>query len=253
MKRINILFCSIGVIACMLTGCGKSMPELTEEENKIITEYAVDVLLKYDKNYSSRLMDLESYEEAKAKKEEIAALEEATAKEEAAQKEQKQDGLPVADTEVIDISGEGVEEMAAQTIEDFYAIDGFSFQFTGYEQVPEYPEITEDETEVFFAMEATEGMQLLIVKFQAVNQSGVEKELNMLNYGVRAKVTVNEESPRNLLATMLLNDIQTYQGIVGANESVDLVGIVEIPENISISNLSIVLKNESGSTTIPLQ
>lgn len=253
-RRINILFCSMGIAACMLTGCGKSMPELTEEENTIITEYAVNVLLKYDKNYSSRLMDLEAYEEAKAKKEEIAAIEEAIAKEEAAKKEQqKQDGLPVEDTDVIDISEEGAEEMAAQTIEEFYTIDGFTFQYMGYEQILEYPETIEGETDAFFAMEATEGTQLLVIKYQALNQSGAEKELNMLNYGIKARVVVNEESPRNLLTTMLLNDLQTYQGIVGANESVELVGIIEVPENISVSKLSIILKNESDSVTIPLQ
>ncbi|MCM1087931.1 MAG: hypothetical protein NC419_07215, partial [Muribaculaceae bacterium] len=62
MKKVSVLLCGIG-IACILTGCGNTMPELTEEENDIITEYAVSLLLKYDKNYNSRLIDLAAYEE----------------------------------------------------------------------------------------------------------------------------------------------------------------------------------------------
>lgn len=262
MKRISILLCSIGIAACTLTGCGKTMPELTEEENELITEYAVDVLLKYDKNYNNRLLDMAAYEKEKAAQEEIAALEEAAAekiaKNEAAAAGKTEDGLPVDDTEVIDSTGEGtengvVEEASAQSIEEFYEVDGFTFQYSGYDVVAEYPEMTEDDTAAFFAMEATEGTQLLVVKFQAVNQSGEEKELNMINYGTRIKVSVNEESSQNALTTMLLNDLQTYKGVVPANESVELVGIVEVPEDTSVSTLSIILKNESGSTTISLQ
>ncbi|MBO5209015.1 MAG: hypothetical protein J6B68_06690 [Lachnospiraceae bacterium] len=260
MKRISILLCSIGIAACTLTGCGKTMPELTEEENELITEYAVDVLLKYDKNYNNRLLNMDEYEKEKAAQEEIAALEEAAAekiaKNEAAAAGKTEDGLPVEDTEVIDATAEGTaaeEEAQAQSIEEFYAVDGFTFQYSGCDVVDEYPEVAEAETAAFFAMEATEGTQLLVVKFQAVNQSGEEKELNMLNYGTRVKVSVNGESAQNALTTMLLNDLQTYKGVVPANESVELVSIVEVPEGASASNLAIVLKNESGSTTISLQ
>lgn len=62
MKRLDIILCSIG-IACALSGCGQTVPVLTEEENEIITEYAVNLLLKYDKNYNSHLVDLSELEE----------------------------------------------------------------------------------------------------------------------------------------------------------------------------------------------
>lgn len=262
MKRISILLCGISIAACTLTGCGKTMPELTEEENEVITEYAVDVLLKYDKNYNNRLLDIEEYEKAKAAKEEAEALAEAAALEiaeneaaakNALEREAAEDEASADGTEVVDATAEETEEMSAQTIEDFYAVDGFTFEYAGCDVVAEYPEIAEDETTAFFAMEATEGMELLVVKFQAVNQSGAEKELNMMDYGTRTKVSVNGGSSQSVLATMLLNDLQTYKGVVPANEAVELVGIVEVPEGTLVSNLSIILKDESGSTTISLQ
>ena len=54
-KKIRILLCSIGIV-CILSGCGRTV-ELTEEENEIITEYAVGLLLKYDKYYSNHLVE----------------------------------------------------------------------------------------------------------------------------------------------------------------------------------------------------
>lgn len=259
MKRISVLLCSIGIAACTLTGCGETVPELTEEENELITEYAVDVLLKYDKNYNNRLLDLREYEKEKAAQEEIAAMEEAAAlkvaqnEAAAAGKNQTQEDETSENTEMIDVSSGGAYAGFVQTVEDFYGIEGFDFQYSGYDIVQEYPETTEDETTAFFAMEATEGTKLLVVKFQAVNQSGEEKELNMLAYKTKVKVDVNGEISHNALTTMLLNDLQTYKGIVPASEAVELVSVIEVPEDVSVSSLSVVLKNDSGSTTIPLQ
>lgn len=56
MKKIKFLLCGLG-IACIVTGCGRTV-ELTEEENEIITEYAVGLLLKYDKYYNNHLVEL---------------------------------------------------------------------------------------------------------------------------------------------------------------------------------------------------
>lgn len=44
-----------------LTGCGR---ELSTEENRVIAEYAADLLLKYDKNYQSKYMNTEDETEA---------------------------------------------------------------------------------------------------------------------------------------------------------------------------------------------
>ena len=60
-RRVGIFLCGITAAICM-TGCGSIMPDLTEEETEIISEYASGVLLKYDRVYRSRLMDMSEYE-----------------------------------------------------------------------------------------------------------------------------------------------------------------------------------------------
>jgi uncharacterized protein YceK len=61
MKRTGIFLCSVAA-AVLMTGCG-AMPDLTQEETDLISEYAVGVLLKYDANNSSRLVDTSAYDE----------------------------------------------------------------------------------------------------------------------------------------------------------------------------------------------
>lgn len=242
MKKIKILLCGIG-IACVLSGCGRTV-ELTEEENEIITEYAVGLLLKYDKYYSNHLVELAEYEE------EADSAEPEPEEEEIPEESPDTEESEIADTPVVDMAE---EEQQASTIEEFYGIEGIGFQYTGYELRNEYPEITEDSMELAFAMEATGGMKLLVLRFQAINLNGAETELNMMNYGTRIRVAVNGESPKSALSTMLLNDLQTYKGIIGPEGPVELVAVIEVPDGTNVENLSIILRNDSDSATLNLQ
>lgn len=243
MKKIKILLCGLG-IACALTGCGRTV-ELTEEENEIITEYAVGLLLKYDKYYSNHLVELEDYEED-TESEEAEQEEEETLPEDSADIEE----TDVADTPVVDVTE---EEQQASTIEEFYGIEGIAFQYAGWELLDNYPEVTEDSTELAFIMDATAGMKLLVLKFQAVSLNGVDTELNMMNYGTKVRVSVNGESPKSVLSTMLLNDLQTYKGTVGPGGTVELVAIIEVPDGTNVENLSLILRSDDDRATLVLQ
>lgn len=241
-KRLSVLLCSIG-FACALSGCGQTVPELTEEENDIITEYAVSLLLKYDKNYNDHLVDLSAYEESVVQPE-IEEPEEEPAPDEELPEEEPE-------TEVIDATEE--MEMQASSIEEFYGIEGFSFQYTGYDLISEYPAMTEDSTDAFFAMEATPGMQLLIVKFQVNNQSGMDSMLDTFQYGMKVRIAVNEEDPKSALSTMLLNDLQSFNGTLEAYGQTELVAVIEVPEGTVVGNLSLVLRSDFDSAVLPLQ
>ena len=137
------------------------------------------------------------------------------------------------------------------TIEEYYGIENFTFQYSGYELVQSYPSNTEEE--IFFAMDATEGMQLLVLKFTVSNAGAAEQEIDMLGYGARFKVSVNGGSSENALSTMLLNDLQTYKGVVPAGSGVELVSIVEVPQSTAIETIDFVLRGAEGSAVINLQ
>lgn len=250
MKKISLIMSGL-FLACALTGCDTAMPELTEEENEMITEYAVDLLLKYDRNYDSRLVDLEAYYEKQASLQarmQAQAVEDAT--KEVAEPEQAASEEQTSGTEM---ANNTVEEPSASSIEEFYGIEGMEFRYTGYDLTDVYPQGTEDEAMVFFSMDATPGTQLLVLNFQATNTGGGQKDLNMLNYGMRTRINVGDGVSENVLSTMLLNDLQTYRGTLGPNESTELVAVIEVPEGTPIENVSMILRGDAGSATIVLQ
>lgn len=242
MRKVCAFLCSIAA-AVLMTGCGSAMPNLTQEETNLISEYAVGVLLKYDKNYSSRLVDTTEYDIVEAETpEEIP--------EEQPEDTPDQEEVAANDTEVIDISQD--EAVVPATIEEYYGIQDFTFQYTGYELVKNYPPATSDNN-FFFAMDATDGMQLLVLKFVAVNNSNSDQTLDMLEHGARFRVSVNGESSKGALATMLLDDMQTYNDVVPAGSGVELVSIIEIPQSMSVGTIEFILRGGEKNATLVLQ
>lgn len=240
MRKAGTFLCGIAA-ALLMTGCGSTMPDLTQEETNLISEYAVGVLLKYDKHYGSRLVDTTGYETAEAEE-----------PEELPEEQPEQEEAPVNDTEVVDVSQDEAETAVPSTIEEYYGLQDFMFQYTGYELDQSYPaDAAEDD--VFFAMDATEGTQLLVLKFIATNTGAADQTLNMLERGARFRVSVNGESSQGALATMLLNDMQTYDDVVPAGSGVELVSIVEIPQTMSVETIEFILRGGEENATLVLQ
>lgn len=254
MKKRMALLCSVAV-ACMLSGCGASVPDLTDEESQIIADYAAGVLLKYDKNYAGRLMDMAEVQATEAEIAQEEKTEEQNTEEKPAEPVPEEGTSSEAgngnDAQIVNRSQETAQVQEASTIEEYYGIEGFSFSYAGFELVKSYPEET-DENTVYFSMDATDGNTLLVVKFNVTNQSGAEKELNMLDYGAKFRIGVNGQQ-ENALSTMLLNDMESYHNTVPAGESVELVSIIEVPESLNVETLALTLRGGDKAVTLQLQ
>ena len=248
MRRVGAFLCGI-TAAILMTGCGSVMPDLTEEETEIISEYAAGVLLKYDRVHGGRLMSEAEYEMEENKKAEREAA--ASAAEQQNEEENAAEESAASDTEVVDVS-QDEEEVVPSTIEEYYDIQDITFQYTGYELTDSYPSDSEEDN-VFFAMDATEGMQLLVLKFTATNVSSADQTLDMIGYGVRFKVSVNGGSGENVLSTMLLNDMQNYKGVISAGTGTELVSIVEVPQATTVESIDFILRGDAGNSVINLQ
>lgn len=241
MKKTGTFLCGI-MAAVFLAGCSSPMPDLTQEESDLISEYAVGILLKYDKNYGNRLVDTSVYEVVVEEPEEELPEEEA---------DQTEEDL-VDDTEAVD-AGQSVETaVSPTTVHEYYGIDGIEFQYIGHELTQSYPS-TGDETDLFFSMDATEGEQLLVLKFSTTNISAEEQNLNMMDKGVRYLVSVNGEPSQRALTTMLLNDMQTYRDIMPAGFNIELVIVVEIPQSISVESIDLTLTGNGENVTLKLE
>lgn len=234
---------AMAALLLMMTGCGNEMPHATEEQMGAIGEYAAVMLLKYDANSRSRLVDdaaIEAYDKKKALME---ALEQP----------------PEQKNENGENSSEGGDANNGNTIaandnlEDFFALpEGMRLVYSGYEVADSYPHDEEDE--IYFTIDATSGKKLLVLKFILDNPTGQAQSVDFLSYNASCRVTVNEKESRNALTTMLVNDMSAYTGEVDAQQNRELVLLTEMDEDIlkEVSSVVLKLKNESHTCTIRL-
>lgn len=239
MKKISVLLCGLAV-AFLTAGCGE-MPDLTQEETDLIAEYAAGILLKYDSGQSNRLVDTSEYDEE---------IEEEEFEPESEEPEEEPESEEAAT--VVDVSQDEETVPAVSSVEEYYGVPNVMITYTGYEVTDSYPPSSEGE-DLVFSMEATSGTQLLVLKFNAQNLSGEDQALNMLGYGARFRVSVNGESSKGALATMLVNDMQTYNDVIPASSSVELVSIVEIPQGTNVGSIDFILRGGEQDATLSLQ
>lgn len=241
MKKWSMFLGSMAA-ALLLTGCGE-MPNLTQEETELIAEYAVGVLLKYDTAHGRRLVDTTGY-----------VLEEEPEEPEAVPEEPVEEEQPeIEEPVVVDVSQDEEEtQPTVSSVEQYYGIPNLMITYQGCEIADSYPPTGEGET-LFFSMDATPGMQLLVLKFNAQNLSGEDQTLNMLGYGATFRISVNGEPSKGALATMLVNDMQTYNSVIPANTSVDLVSIVEVPQGTTPDTIDFILRGGETDGTLHLQ
>ncbi len=243
MKKI-VSYLLIGICCLGLTGCG-SFPDLTAAQQELIAEYAAGILLKYSKTSNNRLTEVD--EEAVLEKIEEENQEEVVDDEVEDTEQVVEDNAPVTDaTQEIQIE----EVIVSQPMNQVLGLSDVTLQSNGYEIKDSYPE----EEGMYFALDASDGYKLIVLKFSLFNSTENSIDVNMLGTSSRFKVSLNGSGYKAALSTMLLDDMSTYVGTIGAGESVDLVLISEwTEEEISnISNLTLYIQNGelSGTYTI---
>lgn len=233
----------------LLTGCGTSYPDLTAEEEKMVGEYAAKLLLKYDANNRSRLIAREEMEEKTIIEETESPIEETDEQlKEEATVETPEENAPVTGTEEVPATN-----MIASP-EEFYELsEGITIDYQGMEICSSYP--PEGQADSYFALDATEGKSLMVLKFKIENQAQSEQKVDLLTQNVLFRITANGGYTRNTLTTMLLDDMSTYVGTLDAGEAEDVVLLVEVDNDVAnnISTLMLNLKNELKTCTIQLK
>ena len=238
---------TIVAVTCMLTlllsGCGSNFPDLSEEEVAVIGEYAAVTLLKYDANSRSRLVDLSREEEKPV----LESEPEPEQKPEPIVPEQPENQLPHEQEQgQINDNGE-----VADSIESFLELpEGVSLSYAGYDVCQSY----QGNEGLYFALEASQGKELLIVRFELQNESATAQEINLLGRRDNYRLTVNDTYTRTALTTLLMNDMSTYIGTLEAGSSEEVVLLIEVDtaEAENLQSISLNLKNESKTYTIPL-
>ena len=235
MKKKKLI--TIGLLACLfLSGCGNAIPELTEEQQNMVTEYAVGTVLKYSANYEDKIICKE------LKKTEVAETEEAEQNQPQENTEAESDTADVPTVsvnEIVDAPALSVNETAsAMSINSFLGLEGFSVEFQGSEVCDAYSGAEEEA--VAFELQAGEGKKLLVLKYAVTNTTSQEQNFDLLSKNVKAKISV-AGSNRSALLTMLENDFLHADTVIGANETGTFVILTEINEETEVGTIGLTL------------
>jgi len=254
MKTGNKLAGMILALGCapLLAGCVDVGDfELTKNEEETIAGYCADILLKYDTNHQSKIVDTSLQRELNAR---VEAIKELNAQMEAlgVDPEEEKDSSSGKEDKS---SGEKKERYAASGEQNLAAAlgqEGFGVSYTGYEVCDAYPHNGEGGN--FFAMEATPGKELVVLHFDINNVSGEDKKCDFLSSGVFYRVVVNGSERKNALSTILLNDMATVDEDIPAGGRMDAVVVLETEKGYAdtINSLTLLAKYGESESVIPL-
>lgn len=222
----------------MMSGCSDPMPELSAEENALIVEYAAGALLKYNKNYTGKIVSDETIEEQLAREKEFAENTEkarlARIRDEETKQQEKQNGTAASNS-----------SMTTEELGHFLGIDPAVLTYEGYQICKDYPDADNME-EVFAVMTARPGNQFCVLKFKLANPGESDAVINMLDKRYRFLAVINDSQTVQVQATYALEDLSTYEGSIPAGESEEAVLILELTEE-AAANIQTITLSVSGN------
>ena len=244
MKKSIKLFVACLLILSMLCGCGREFPELTEQQNATVTNYAAQLLLKYDRSYDSRIVDLTKVDE---KEPEIQIIPDTDLPQESDDKEEPVEKDPdYIDTDDTIVDGKPVQ----MTMEEILKLENVDIECLSYSIQDEYPE---DGTVV---MSADEGKKLVVFYFLLTNTATESQDIDIRSEYTRFRFYINASKQLNTLATVFEDDLANFNQTAGAGESVLLTLTVQVTEEfaeLEFTNIELLIKVDDDSTLVTLQ
>lgn len=214
------------VLMISLSGCGNAIPDLTEEQHDMVTEYAAQLLLKYDANYQNSILTEEQSREAEEeliRDAELAALiQEQQAMQQAAEQNNNGDGKEEGSSEP--------ETPVYTDVDSFLGLsDSVEIEYAGYLVCDSYPESAQANDWQGVARATSSNSKLVVFSFTLKNVSGSDYMLDMASLGAKFSFRINGNITKTSLTTLLTNDLMMYRDTIPAGETVEAVLLIEMP------------------------
>lgn len=242
-KRIRYFICFI-LCSVLLSGCS-SVVDLTDEETKLIAEYAAEVLLKYDVNYTDRIDEgeRETLQKENAADTEGSAADtvDETSATETIDTETK-DTVSDSDNTEPSASSEGAEEDIAKIA----GISGASITYKDYIITDQYPAAEEEDG--FISLDASEGHKLLVVRFKVVNTTQDMLDISLLDKEIEYSIICNDDRTADAMLTILMEDLSTLEITLNPGEEQEAVLVFQISKDMENKLDSIKLKTVYNNT-----
>lgn len=268
MRKATVLI-TVCIIASMLVGCA-SIPDMSEEQGEMVSQYAAALMLKYDAENHSRLVDTDDfineynakkqafdeaaqkYLEEQLKLEEEAKMEEEERKEEAAKQEEiiasggnSSGNKYDSDANIVIVDG-GEPVNSNESIDSYVGVEGFSIQYSDIQLVNELI------NSGAFDVSAAPGCKLLVVSFDVTNTSTGTKTFDMLNRNANYSFSINNGKYISAKITFSDDDLaQAYISLQGG-ETRKMVLLADVEDGINIENLSLKVEIDGKSPIIKI-
>lgn len=238
------------VLMLWLNGCGNAIPDMTQEQQDMVTEYAAQLLLKYDANYKSTILTEEQSREAEEeliRDAELAAL---------IQERQEMQQAATGN----ESGGEGETPSEPETpvytdVDSFLGLsDSVEIEYAGYLVCDNYPESTAANDWQGVARATSTNSKLVVFTFTLKNVSGSDYLLDMASLGAKFSFRINGNITKTSLTTLLTNDLMMYRDTIPAGETVNAVLLIEMPasdtENFTSIKMTMKLGDSRAETTL---
>lgn len=271
MKKIRLI-CSIVILSLFAFGCTKTI-KLTDEESKLVAEYAAELLLKYDRNndskyYNDEYSDIDPFATTEATTTEAATDEVPVTEEVTTEASQEDATTEEATTQVgqgedddlgdngQDLEAEGVVNSNVSTTEDvsgivadadktfdlaaFVGQENVYIKYDYYMVLDEYPSY--DREGVFITIEAPSGYKLVVLKFKIENKTNEDQYIDLYSKDVEYRIIVDDSKSAKQMLTILMDDLYTYEGTVFASMYNEAVLLFQVSEDIALNMEDLKLK-----------
>ena len=285
-KYLGVLLLLCGIL--IMTGCGSSFPEMTQEEYDQTVEYAAGLLMRYSNNGQERLIyvDAKELEKQRQKEAKEAAGGEEKEQPKPAPVQPVQPQLPVtSEPETDDTAAEeasldeqaGAQESqsaaeapaeeetqdqeSASPVSDPNAIVLSSDQskeitpdiflsYQGYMVTSTYPESSKS-----YVVTADKGKKLLVLRLDLYNASSSSQSVNMIPLNLMFQIILNGNNLGYSSVTFLPNDLSSYSGNIDSKAHESVVVLTQIDESKAskIESLGMIVSIKGNEQTVELK
>lgn len=254
MKKLKLLcisfFLGIGLVGC------NDVTELSDEENRLIAEYAADLLLKYDLSFGDRIKDGEYKLKKQEEKYGDITTEQITSEEvtteeltEEASTQANHDLNSSEDVGTLDNSNVGSETDIAKIIgisnaSITYKSSSFEKQYTS--------SVTNGENAL---LEAQEGSELYVVRFQVKNTGSQRLDLSLINEAVDYKLLCNNNKAAKPMLTIMMEDLVTLETSLDSGQEQEAVLVFQVAESLkeTVNGASLYIDYNGTTNVIPMK
>ncbi len=241
-NKTRMLTLSI-VLAMALTGCSSTV-QLTEEESKIIAQYAANLIVDYHSDTKSRM--LTEMETAEEEVEEGADEE----KEEVVENQQQEQAETQVETQAE--TQEEVEEEVVPTTSDInevLPVAGTHVAYINYRVAKQY---TDNDG---IGISAKDDHMLVIINYQVGNVTDYDTTVDFFSDKISATLSIDGGDTVSNMVTILPGDMVMLQETIAPGESVEAFLMFEVPVEMiaSITSLDLTLTASGGVAQVTLQ